>query len=311
MIPVSKTTYIYNELLLKTYAVWLAAPEAAIELFRTQGQAHAERLALYEQNKDTFAMKYSVSLLLVFMLLFLVACSAGAPSQPTVVPTSHPTPSPGITPTPTISAIPSRLVHFLTSDHIQLAGLLYGSGKTAVICSHELRTTKIIWSDSGIPQLLASRGYMVLAYDFRGNGDLEGQFDTTKLDVDLRAAIAFVHQQGATRIVLLGSSMGGTATLKVAASEPIAAVITLSAPQDFGVNVSDTDVKAIHAPKLFVNSQDDTFSSDTVHMYTIANPPKEIYLYPGTAHGTAMFDENGDDLIQRILNFVSHYVPIN
>ncbi len=40
-----------NELLLKTYAIWLAAPQAAIELFRTQEQAHAERLALYEQDK--------------------------------------------------------------------------------------------------------------------------------------------------------------------------------------------------------------------------------------------------------------------
>ena len=254
-------------------------------------------------------MKRSVSLLLVFLLLFLVACSAGVPSQPTVVPTPRPTPSPGITPTPTIPAIPSHLVHFLTSDHVQLAGLLYGSGKTAVICSHELRTTKIIWSDSGIPQRLAARGYMVLAYDFRGNGDSAGQFDSTKLDVDLRAAIVFVHQQGATRIVLLGSSMGGTATLKVAASEPVAAVITLSAPQDFGVNVSDTDVKAIQAPKLFVNSRDDTFSSDTIHMYTIASPPKEIHLYTGSAHGTSIFEENDDDLTQLILNFITHYAP--
>lgn len=40
-----------NELLLKTYAIWVADPEAAIEMFRTQKQAHAERLALYEQNQ--------------------------------------------------------------------------------------------------------------------------------------------------------------------------------------------------------------------------------------------------------------------
>ncbi len=255
-------------------------------------------------------MKRSGMLLLVFLLLFFVACSSGSPSQSTSVPTPRPTPSPGITPTPTIPAIPSRLVHFSTLDHVQLAGLLYESGKTAVVCSHELRTSKIIWSDSGIPQRLASRGYMVLAYDFRGNGDSEGQFDSTKLDVDLRAAIAFVHQQGATRIVLLGSSMGGTATLKVAASTPVTVVITLSAPQSFGINIGDTDVKAIHAPKLFVNSQDDTFSSDTRHMYAIANAPKEIHLYPGSAHGTSIFDEYSNDLTQRILDFIVHYAPI-
>ncbi|HLJ36400.1 MAG TPA: PadR family transcriptional regulator [Ktedonobacteraceae bacterium] len=40
-----------NELLLKTYAIWLADSEAAIELFRTQEQMHAERLALYEHDR--------------------------------------------------------------------------------------------------------------------------------------------------------------------------------------------------------------------------------------------------------------------
>jgi len=38
-----------NELLLKTYAIWLADQHQAIELFRMQERAHAERLALFEQ----------------------------------------------------------------------------------------------------------------------------------------------------------------------------------------------------------------------------------------------------------------------
>ena len=38
-----------NELLLKTYAIWLADPALAVDLFRTQEQVHAERLELYEQ----------------------------------------------------------------------------------------------------------------------------------------------------------------------------------------------------------------------------------------------------------------------
>ncbi|MDQ6662380.1 MAG: alpha/beta hydrolase [Chloroflexota bacterium] len=257
-------------------------------------------------------MKRSHLLLLTFLLLFLAACSSETPSHPASVPTPRLTPTSGITPTPTptIPDVPSRLVHFLTSDHIQLAGLLYGHGKTAVICSHELHTTKSIWSDSGIVQRLALHGYLALAYDFRGNGDSSGQFNAGKLDVDLRAAIAFARQQGATKIILLGSSMGGTATLEVAASEQVAAVITLSAPQEFGVNVSDADVKSISAPKLFVNSQNDGFAQDTMHMYTTASQPKDIHMYPGGAHGTSIFDdENGNDLTQRILNFVAHYAP--
>src|SRR5579859_4236209 len=97
-----------------------------------------------QRRKETCSMKRFCLLPLVLLLLFLVACSSGAPAVPASVPTPRPTP--GITPTPTFPNIPSHPVHFLTSDHVQLAGLLYGHGKTMVICSHELRTTKDIWS---------------------------------------------------------------------------------------------------------------------------------------------------------------------
>lgn len=254
-------------------------------------------------------MERSRRVLLIAFLLLLTACGSetASPSGSLSTPGTTPTPTQGVTPTPTIPDVPSRLVHFSTEDHIQLGGLLYGHGKTAVICSHELRTTKAIWSDSGVPQRLASRGYLVLAYDFRGNGDSAGQADTSKLDVDLRAAVAFVHQQGAKNVVLLGSSMGGTATLKVAASEPVTAIITLSAPQNFGPGVSDAEVKAIRVAKLFINSENDDYTSDTKHMYEIASSPKELHLYPGNAHGTDNFA--GEDLEQRIQDFITHYAP--
>jgi DNA-binding PadR family transcriptional regulator len=37
-----------NELLLKTYSIWLATPQDALELFHTREQFHVERLALFE-----------------------------------------------------------------------------------------------------------------------------------------------------------------------------------------------------------------------------------------------------------------------
>lgn len=245
--------------------------------------------------------------LLTILLLLLASCGSGAPSPSASVAT------PTSTPTPTSPVVPSHMVHFMTSDHIQLAGLLYGHGKTIVICSHMLGTDKSIWSESGIAQRLALQGYQVLTYDFRGNGDSAGRRDVLSLDVDLRAAIAFARQQGATKIVLLGASMGGTVTLEIAASTRVAAVITLSAPQNFGNGVSDAQVKAISAPKLFVNSQDDAYASDTAHMYDIASEPKELHLYPGSAHGTDIFDDpvNGRDLTQLILNFLVRYASLS
>src|SRR5205085_8909516 len=146
---------------------------------------------------------------------------------------------------------------FTTSDQVQLAGLLYGHGKTMVICSHMYHTNKDIWSTSGIPQRLAVLGYQVLAYDFRGNGDSAGTADASKLDVDLRAAVDFAHQQGATKIVLMGASMGGTASLKVASEEQVTVVISLSGPQELGISLSADEVKAIKVPKLSVVGDND------------------------------------------------------
>jgi pimeloyl-ACP methyl ester carboxylesterase len=244
--------------------------------------------------------------LLVCLLLLLAACASGTASRAN----PSPTPTPGITPTAPIPNIPAKAVHFQTADHVQLAGLLYGQGKTAVLCSHQTNSSKLIWSASGIPQRLAQRGYLVLAYDFRGYGE-SASGGTLNFDADLRAAIAFVRQQGATKIVLLGSSMGGTVSLKVAASAAVASVITLSAPEHLAaISVSDSEVQAITAPKLFVNSQDDTYAPDTEHMYTIASQPKQLRIYAGAAHGVSIFDgPSGASLTQLLLAFIAQYAP--
>jgi uncharacterized protein len=247
-------------------------------------------------------------LVVLGLVLQLSACESPAASLTTSATESLP-PLPTVS-APTIPGVASRLVHFLTSDSVQLGGWMYGRGRTVVVCSEEYMTGDGIWTGSGIAQRLVAHGYMVLAYDFRGVGDSSGSPQRSLLDIDLRAAISFASQQGATRIVLLGASMGGTASLKVAGTQSVAAVITLSAPQAFGVTVSDGDLKTDRAPVLFVNSEGDTYASATVRMYGFANPPKQIHLYPGSAHGVALFHgANASDLSQRILSFLTKYAP--
>lgn len=162
-----------------------------------------------------------------------------------------------------------------------------------------------------MPQRLAAQGYAVLTYDFRGNGDSEGPSDIWSLDVDLRAAVAFARQQGATNIVLMGASMGGTASLKVATEEQVTAVISLSGPQSFSVSVSDQEIQTLRIPKLFLASQTDTpYVTDAQHMYEIASQPKELFIYPGDNHGTDIFGgTNGDEPAQRIFHFLMQYAP--
>jgi len=247
--------------------------------------------------------------LIVLMSFFLVftSCGLGNTSTPAHVATPQPT----IPPVPTPPHIPFRDVAFTTSDHVKLVGELYGQGKTMVICSHMNQSSMGDWRESGIPERLAALGYQVLLYDFRGFGGSAGDPDISVLDMDLTAAINFSHQQGATKIVLMGASMGGTASLNVATTQKVAAVVSLSAPQSFGVNVSDDQLKAMTTPKLFIVSQDDgTFADDAKHMDAISADPKEIYSYPGENHGTAILGgNNGDGPALRILHFIQQYAP--
>lgn len=244
-----------------------------------------------------------IAYLFLLAPLMLTACGSGSAQQKATA-----TPTPQITLTPTTPPVPSKLVHFTTQDHVRLAGLLYGHNETtAIVCSHMWPDSKADWFDSA--PWFAAHGFMVLAYDFRGLGDSEGQQDFYKLDKDLTAAIAFVQSLGAKKIVLLGASGGGAVTLEVAAKIKVAAVITLSA--DYFAAVTLQDVMAITAPKLFVSSQHDTYLNDTMQMFKVAKEPKELYLYPGTAHGTGIFStEYGQDLIKRIIAFANTYARL-
>ena len=247
--------------------------------------------------------------LFIFLLLLLAACgSQVAPQHATTTPRPAVTPTPAITPTPTLPNIPGVPVHFSTQDHVQLAGVLYGNGgTTAIICSHEHPGSKAQWSDSA--PWFAARGFMVVAYDFRGWGESQGQFDASKLDKDVFAAIAFAYSKGAKKVILLGASMGADISLIAAAETQVAGVITLSPEYLFGL--SDTQIRAISAPKLFINSIDDGFVDDTQQMFQHAPPPKELHLYAGSAHGVDIFATgNGQDLITRILAFVNSYAPL-
>ena len=249
-------------------------------------------------------------LFLLFPALFmLIACgSKPASQQAAATPTPVITPTPAITPTPTLPEVASTLVHFTTGDHVQLGGLLYGKGgRTAIICSHQFPSTKVDWSDSA--PWFAARGFMVLAYDFRGRGDSQGQYDPSKEDQDLLAAIAFVHSHGAKQVILLGASMGADISLIVAARTRVAGVIALSPEYLFGL--SNNEIRAISAPKLFINSAGDSFASDTQQMFQNARPPKALHLYAGSAHGVTIFEtDDGQDLIARIIAFANKYVPL-
>ena len=240
-----------------------------------------------------------VALLLVPVLVGPIACGdddspdeASAESTATTAPTTTST-----APTTTPPDVTTEDVTFTTGDGLDLVGRLYGEGTTAIVCSHQRQSSKADFATAG--PLLAAEGFMVLAYDNRGDGESEPGVPVDRV-LDLLSAIELVRARGAEKVVLLGASRGGTLSLDAANQTDVDAIVTLSSPPP---DDGPTAVAAVTAPSLYVNSENDRFADSTQEMFEAANQPKEIEIYPGGNHGVALFDSE-PGLIDRIVAFI-------
>jgi alpha/beta superfamily hydrolase len=262
-------------------------------------------------------MRHTVHFLIATCLFFLLISCTATPAAPpaTLAPTSPLTTLPATsapTSPPTASSVQPPAngpVTFTTEDGLTLTGTLSGQGKVGVVFSNQNQSPQSNWN-SFAPEV-AKRGYRVLTYDYRGIGKSQGSYDPLKTALDLRAAIQFMRAQNINQVVLVGSSLGGMITAKAAIESKPDAVVVMSAPDDaLGITVTERELKAIAAPKLFINSEGDNWHADTLRMNERAGEPKELVIYKGSSHGVALFDDpNAEDLPQQILAFLDKYAP--
>lgn len=203
---------------------------------------------------------------------------------------------------------PGRTVHFTTDDGVRLTGELRGRGATAVVLSHMFPADRASWAE--FADLLAEEGYLALTYDFRGYGDSGGERAIPEIWRDVLAAIEFVRGRGAGRIVLVGASMGGTASLVAAAREEVAGVVSLSGASTFmGLLAPPEALRAISEPKLFVAAEGDASAAGTAQQfYANSPPPKRVEIVTGDDHGTALLTgTHGERIRGLILEFLRQY----
>jgi pimeloyl-ACP methyl ester carboxylesterase len=198
-------------------------------------------------------------------------------------------------------------VTFETADGVTLGGTLFGTGTSGVVLSHMYPTDQTSWHP--FAEAVAAEGYMALAYDFRGYGaSASVPKDVTQMPLDLAAAAQFMREHGAERLVLIGASMGGTVSIKVAATEEMAGLAVISSPRSFqGLEVTDADLAALTMPSLWLGARQDAVVADTEAMYQqAAGPDKSVWVYEGSGvHGTFIFDGvDGPDLTRRLLEFI-------
>jgi len=197
-------------------------------------------------------------------------------------------------------------VSFNTGDGIQLSGHLFGSGDVGLVLSHMRPADQESWWP--FARVLKDKGYQALAYDFRGYRDSQGEVDIDNIDRDVQAALDFIKSEGVSKVFLIGASMGGTASLKVASREEVTGVIILSAPWTIeGLDASE-DVTAISAPKLFIAAQNDIFYARSVALFDKTPDPKESQIVDGSAHGTDLLSGDSGLRVQGlIVDFLRRY----
>jgi alpha-beta hydrolase superfamily lysophospholipase len=261
--------------------------------------------------------RFVQKLALLTIIGFLYACGVvQSTPTPTVPPTSTPTPAPAPTLTPT-SRIDGEEITFTTEDDLKINGYIYrGGGDLAVILAHQRSKPQPGSSETQrswqfFAELLASKGYTVLTFDFRGVGKSEGDLNEMENQVvnDTRGAIEFLQAEGYHRIVCVGAEMGGTSCMEAAQSYEFEGLVVISSTLSLGepTKITDEDIERLTMPKLFICADRDRFErivGETQYLYDNAPEPKQLKFFSGTAHGTELFyTQHAEEFRQLLLDF--------
>jgi dienelactone hydrolase len=216
----------------------------------------------------------------------------------------------------------SREITFPSSDGVTLSGRVFGpqDGTAGIVLAHMFPSDQSAWFD--FATRLGERGYRVLTFNFRGycpGGDAgcsQGEKAISAIWQDVEGAVAALRDEGATRIGLVGASMGGTASLVAASREgqDIDAVVTLSAPTGIeGLEAGPEVLAQVTAAKLFLAGHEDTTAAqavDTFYAETL-QPKRPVILTTGD-HGTDILTGNQAGIAStEIIRWLERYLPIS
>ncbi|WP_329415264.1 lysophospholipase [Streptomyces sp. NBC_00704] len=176
----------------------------------------------------------------------------------------------------------AKSVTFKDAEGNEVAGYETGSGKTGVVLSHQSNNNVCSWV-AGADEL-AEDGYRVLAVDSGGSEVPE-----------IQGAAGRLRDEGARKVLLMGASKGGTASLAAAAKvrPPVAAVVSLSGPGLYNGMDATAAIAGLTMPVLLVAAQDDgQFASDARELDKLArkSTDEKLVIVSGSAHGNDILE---------------------
>ena len=212
-------------------------------------------------------------------------------------------------------------VSFRTGDGLLIRGSWVASrnGRTVVL-THGINGSRAqVWREA---LMLVRGGFGVLAFDFRGHGESEGEGLSTfgeREQGDLAAALDFLSGRGVGQVGALGFSMGGMVVANVAAADRRIGAVVLegvspSVEYEARFNArrrgSFSQVPAVLAhrfhgihlernrpvdrvcslaprPLLLIYGERETQPgwAPDAQLFAAACGPKELWIVPGAAHG--------------------------
>ena len=136
-------------------------------------------------------------------------------------------------------------------------------------------------------------GMRVLAFDFRGNGRSRGLGDPdTRLELgrDLKAAVGRIRADGVAKVVLIGASMGGAASVQNGPDLDVDAVVSLSGTRlwpGFGINHPDALPRLTIPFVLFVSRHDPNVPLDEAKgiVAAVGSTDEQLVVLEGRDHG--------------------------
>jgi pimeloyl-ACP methyl ester carboxylesterase len=206
-------------------------------------------------------------------------------------------------------AAAQQTISFPTQDGGRICADLYGQGTHAVVLAHGGRFNKESWREQA--QDLASKGFRVLAIDFRGFGCSTGpgqsDFDHAPFANDVLAAVRYMKANGAETVSVVGGSFGGSAagdaSIESAPGEIDRIVFLGAAP--------NLPAEKLKSRALFIVAREDRNDSGPRlpgirAQYEKAPQPKELIVLEGSAHAQFLFqtDQNAR-VMHEIVRFLS------
>jgi pimeloyl-ACP methyl ester carboxylesterase len=179
------------------------------------------------------------------------------------------------------------------ADKTRIVAHRWGTGRTAVVLVHQSGADLCQWAPYATR--LAGLGSRAFALDLRGNG--RSQYRPLpaglRFTADIAAVVKEARREGATRVFVVGASLGANAAVVAAANiRPlIDGVVSLSAPGTFRLDAVGA-ARHLQVPAMYVASEVDEggiYATDAKTMFD-ATPvtDKAVAIVPGGRHGVAL-----------------------